>query len=95
MLQALGATSTPPAGGGAVTILSREGFTQGDPIFMVLYGITLVPLAEELQAADPGLLSPFYADGADFDGSAQRSAQLLKLLMKRGPDQEYFPKPAK
>ena len=36
---------------------------------MVLYGINLVPLAEELRAADPGLISPFYADDADFDGS--------------------------
>ena len=62
---------------------------------MVLYGITLVPLAEELQAADPGLLSPFYADDALFDSLAQRSAHLLKLLMKRGPDQGYFPEPAK
>ena len=31
-----------------VTILSREVVTQGDPLSMVLYGITLVPLAEEL-----------------------------------------------
>ena len=62
---------------------------------MVLYGITLAPLAEGLQAADPGLLSPFYADDAYFDCSARRSAQLLKLLMKRGPDQEYFPKLSK
>ena len=31
-----------------VTILSREGVTQGDPFSMVLYGITLVPLAEDL-----------------------------------------------
>ena len=31
-----------------VTILIREGVTQGDPLSMVLYGITLVPLAEEL-----------------------------------------------
>ena len=53
---------------------------------MVLYGITLVPLAEELRAADPGILSPFYADNAAFDGLAQRSAQLLKLLMKMGSD---------
>ena len=43
-----------------VTILSREGVTEGEPLSMVLYGITLVPLAEELRAADPGLLSPFY-----------------------------------
>ena len=62
---------------------------------MVLYGITLVPLAEDLRAEDPGLLSPFYADDAAFDGSAQRSAQLLKLLMKRGADQGYLPEPAK
>ena len=62
---------------------------------MVLYGITIVPLTEELRAADPRLLSPFYEEDAAFDGSAQRSAQLLKLLMKRGPDRGYFPEPAK
>ena len=96
MLQALGATSPPPAGGELpVTILSREGVTQGDPLSMVLYRITLIPLAEELQAADPGLLSPFYANDADFDGSEGCSAQLLKLLMRRGPDRGYFPEPAK
>ena len=55
----------------------------------------LVPLVEELRAADPGLLSSFYADDAAFDGSARQSAQLLKLLMKRGPDRGYFPEPAK
>ena len=31
-----------------VTILSREGVTQGDPLSMVFFGITLVPLTEEL-----------------------------------------------
>ena len=72
------------------TILSREGVTQGDPVSMDLYGITLAPLAEELRAADPGILSPFYVDDAAFDGLARRSAQFLKLLMKRGPDQGYF-----
>ena len=83
-------TGEPP-----VTILSREGVTQGDPISMVLYGITLIPLADELRAADPGLHSPFYADDVAFDGLARRISQLLKLLMKKGPDQGYFPKPDK
>ena len=72
-----------------VTILNRKGVTQGDPLSMVLYGITFVLLEEELRAVDPGLLSPFYADDAALDGSARRSAQLLKLLMKRGPDRRY------
>ena len=62
---------------------------------MVLYGITLFPLAEELRAADPGLLLTFYADDAVFNVSARQSAQLLKLLMKRGPNRGYFPEPAK
>ena len=62
---------------------------------MVLYGITLFPLAEYLRAADPGLLSPFYADDAAFDGLERRIAQILKLLMKRGEDPGYLPKPAK
>ena len=54
----------------SVKILSIEGVTQGDPLSMVLYGITLVPLAEELRAADTGILSPFYADDAAFEGLA-------------------------
>ena len=62
---------------------------------MVLCGINLVPSAEELRAADPGLLLPFYADDADFDGLAQQSAQLLKLLMERGLNWGYLPKPDK
>ena len=74
-------TGEPP-----VTILSREGVTQGDPLSMVLYRITLIPLVKELRAADPGILYPLYAEDAAFDVSKRRSAQLLKLLMKMGPD---------
>ena len=69
-----------------VTILSREGVTQGDPISMVLYRITLFPLTKELRVADPGLPSPFYADDAAFEGLARRSAHILKLLTKRALD---------
>ena len=58
---------------------------------MVLYGITLIPLDEELRVVDLGLLSPFYADDAAFNGSEQQIAQLLNLLMKRGSNQGYLP----
>ena len=53
---------------------------------IVLCGITLFPLAEELRDVDPTLLSPFYTDDAAFDGSVRRSAEQLKLLMNWGPD---------
>ena len=72
-----------------------KGVTKLKPIMMVLYGITLSPLAEELRAADPGLVSLFYADNTVFDGLARQNAQLLNLLMKRGTDQGYFPEKAK
>ena len=74
-----------------VIILNRDGLTQGDPLSVVMYGITLVPLTKELRAVDPGLLSSFNADDAAFYGFSGRSAQLLKVLMKRGPDRGYFP----
>ena len=82
-------------GGMPVIILMREGVTQGYSLSMVFYGITLIPLAKKLRAADPGILSPFYADDAEFDGLAQKSSHLLKLLMDIGTDRGYFPKPAK
>ena len=62
---------------------------------MVLYSITLVPLADELRSAYPGLLSLFYANDAVFDSLVQKISQLLNLLMETGPDQGYFPEPAK
>ena len=73
-------------GGPPVTLLGQEGVTQVEPLSMVLYNTNLVPLEEKLRAVDLGLLSPFYADDASFDGLLSWSAQLLKLLMERGQD---------
>ena len=43
----------------------------------------------------PGDSESFFADDAEFDGSEQRSAQILKLVLERRSDQGYFPEPAK
>ena len=50
---------------------------------MILYGITLVPLPEELWAADPGILTPFYANDTAFVRSERKSAHFLKILVDR------------
>ena len=78
-----------------VIILSREGVTQGDPLSMVLYGITLIPLAEDLRDEYPTILYPFNAKDAAFNGSARRSAAQLHLLIDWGTDRGYFLKPSK
>ena len=62
---------------------------------MVLYRITLVPLAEDLGEEDPGIIYPFYADNAAFNGAVISNAQLFKLIMEKGLRQVYFPNPAK
>ena len=62
---------------------------------MVLYGITFVPLSEDLRAEDLGLISSFYTDDAAFNSSEQQISQLLKLLMKREPERGCFPNPDK
>ena len=69
--------------------------TQGDPLLVVLDVINLTTLTDELWAEYPGLLSSFYEYDAAFDGSERRSAQLLNILMERGADRGYFPKPTK
>ena len=75
----------------SVILMSQEGATQVHSLFVVLYIITLVPLAEDLWAAVPGLLSPFYANDTEFDELEIRSAQLLNLLIERAADWVYLP----
>ena len=70
--------------GALVILLIPERVTQVDPLSMVLYGITLVLLLEELKGADPPFLPPFYANDVKFDQSSSWSAAQLCLLMNPG-----------
>ena len=62
-------------------MISQEEFTQSDPLLIVLYGITLVTLTDELHAADPKLLPPFYSYNALFDDLVRRSSRLMSILL--------------
>ena len=89
LLYTLGETFTPLAGGAASNNHDPRGVHSGIPLTMVFYGINLAPLEGQLRAVDSEMLSPFYADDAVFDGSQRKSAQLLKMLMNRGPDHKF------
>ena len=62
---------------------------------MVIYGITLSPLAEELFASVTDLLAPFYTENATFNAPADRRTRLMTLLLERGMAKGYFPDPTK
>ena len=64
-----------------IVILIMEGFTQGYPLSMILYGITIFPIIEEFRSEYPELLSSFYAVGALFHGPASRSTRMMTLLL--------------
>jgi hypothetical protein len=57
--------------GHAVFIFSKEGVTQGDPLSMFAYRISILPLIRQLRAEFPQVEQPWYADdagaGAKFD----------------------------
>jgi hypothetical protein len=49
-------------GGPCSVILSEEGVTQGDLLSMILYGLALAPLAQEIREAVPDAMQAWYAD---------------------------------
>jgi hypothetical protein len=76
-------------------LLSREGVTQGDPLSMILYGLSLTPLAEAIRTAVPTTAQPWYADDASMTGKVSSIAKAQRLLLQLGPRRGYFPEPDK
>ena len=82
-------------GGSCEVLLSREGVTQGDPLAMVLYGLALTPLSEQLRITVPSVVQPWYADDAAMEGPVEGIAIAMRLLQQQGPARGYYPEPAK
>ena len=60
--------------------MSREGVMQGCLWGMILYGLSLMPLAEHLRQSDSSILQPWYADDFALQGPASHVAKLFHLL---------------
>ena len=82
-------------GGPCHILLSHEGVTQGDPLSMLLYGITLSPLTDSIQTEEQSVLQAWYADDAAMGGRIKGIANAMTLLLERGPARGYFPEPEK
>ena len=76
-------------------LLSQEGVTQGDPLSMVLYGLTLVPLAEIVRHGVPDLIHAWYADDTCLAGGIKSIGPAVDLILKHGPARGYFMEPKK
>ena len=69
-----------PVGSKPEILLSQEGVLQGCPLGMILYGIALLPLAEDLYQHSPDAVQPWYVDDNAFYVMALVSAKLSKRL---------------
>ena len=74
---------------------SKEGVVQGDPLAMMIYAVTLLPLAERIRADVREVVQPFYADDLALYGRARFIAKAMALVVRLGPSVGYFPEPDK
>ena len=68
---------------------------QGNLLSMILCGLALVPLAEELRKAVPEVVQPWCADDSAMAGPASRILTAVTLLQEWGPRRGHCPEPAK
>ena len=75
---------------GGKEITSAEGTTQGDPLAMALYALSIQPLITSLQAMSDAKQC-WFADDASGAGSISEIKQWWDGLNTLGPDIGYFP----
>ena len=75
------------------TILSQEGMTQGDPLSMVVYALSTLPLIARV--SQPNLTQTWFADDAGAGASLQSLHRWWTALPEVGPKYGYHVNPPK
>ena len=70
---------------------SKEGVTQGDPLAMIAYGISVLPLIRVLRRDHSQVTQPWYADDAGAGGNFEAVMAHFRDLQLKGPARGYFP----
>ena len=74
------------------TLLSQEGTTQGDPMAMAMYAVSIIPLIRKVSC---DVKQVWYADDATAAGQLKSLRQWWNNLVSLGPDFGYFVNPSK
>ena len=69
-----------PVGMEPQILVSKEGVTQGCPLGMILYGVSLLGLGDDLLESAPGVLQPWYADNFSVYGRTSEVTWVFQLL---------------
>ena len=75
-------------------LFSSEGTTQGDPLAMLFYGVSLMPLIESLKDREK-YIQTWYADDSGALGALENLVEWLSSLTENGPKYGYYPEPSK
>ena len=76
-------------------IESAEGTTQGCPLAMPFYGISVKPIITKLRQAVPNVFQVWLADDATGAGNLNELKKWWDLIVKEGEKFGYFVKPSK
>ena len=80
---------------GGKELSSSEGTTQGDPLAMPAYGVSILPLLLLIKDGDEALKHVAYADDIGGGSKLQNVKMWWDRIVKLGPKIGYFPKPSK
>lgn len=78
---------------GTGNMFSMEGVTQGDPLAMLLYGISTLHLIDVLR--EVGVYQCWYADDSSAQGTFDDLKKWWDVLESHGPEYGYYPQGSK